>query len=410
MQKWYNLKRIIKEYQIKKNKPIYFDFKKASESLLREKFEKDNRNIHYIHYYPGRIYPYIPLFILSLSDFADLNGYVLDPFSGSGTILLESIINPVLKRNAFGIEINPIARLISKVKTNPIDTKKINKLIDKIHIIYSKKTNKSYFIPEYKNINLWFSKDAINKLSNLKYAIEKLNESNDYMNFFWVCFSNIVRKASRADPNIPPPVILKDYYFKSLHQKIEPFAMILGAEQAFQWVFVKTTGESMSEVIQFAKQEWQRINPGHPFEYTFVDKNITLMYQSEMKLSRLFSIFTIIAIYIACLGLFGLTSFSVLQRTKEIGIRKVVGASTGSILIILLKEYIKWVIVANIIAWPLAYYFMHRWLEGFAYHINLNILIFLSSGITALIIALLTISFQTYKAASANPIDSLRYE
>jgi putative ABC transport system permease protein len=203
---------------------------------------------------------------------------------------------------------------------------------------------------------------------------------------------------------------LKNYYFKSLHQKIEPFAILLGPEQAFSWVFIKTTQESMSAVMQFAEHEWRRINPGHPFEYIFVDRKIASMYQSETRLSRLFSIFTAIAIYIACLGLFGLASFTVAQRTKEIGMRKVLGASVGGIIVILSKEYVKWVILANVFAWPFAYYFMRRWLAGFAYHINLHILSFLASGILALLIALLTVSGQTFKAAAANPVDSLRYE
>ncbi len=204
--------------------------------------------------------------------------------------------------------------------------------------------------------------------------------------------------------------VLKDYYFKSLHQKIEPFVMSLASAQAFQWVFIRTTEENMSSVMQFVEQEWRRINPGHPFEYTFVDNNVAMMYQSETKLSRLFSIFTGITIFIACLGLFGLASFTAERRTKEIGIRKVLGASIGSIVIILSKEYVKWIALANVIAWPLTYYFMSRWLEGFAYHTSLNILAFLASGLLALIIALLTVSFQTFKAAAVNPIDSLKYE
>ena len=223
--------------------------------------------------------------------------------------------------------------------------------------------------------------------------------------------SGLDKRLTFGGPNVLPVVgSLKDYYFKSLHQKIEPFVMILGSEQAFNWVFIKTAGERMPDVMQFAEQEWRRINPGHPFEYTFVDRNIALMYQSETKLSRLFSIFTAIAIYIACLGLLGLASFSVLQRTKEIGIRKVVGASVGGILFILLKEYVKWIVLANVIAWPIAFYFIRRWLEGFAFHTPINILVFIGSGLLALIIALLTVSFQTYKAATANPVDSLRYE
>ena len=223
--------------------------------------------------------------------------------------------------------------------------------------------------------------------------------------------SSLDKRLTPGGPNALPVVgSLKDYYFKSLHQKIEPFVMILGAEQAFNWVFIKTTEESMSGVMQFAEQEWRRINPGHPFEYTFVDRNIALMYQSETKLSRLFSISTAIAIYIACLGLFGLASFTVVQRTKEIGMRKVLGASVGGIIVILSKEYVKWIILANVFAWPLAYYFMRRWLEGFAYHTNLNILAFLASGMLALTIALLTVSVQTLKAATSNPVDALRYE
>ncbi|MGB6340159.1 MAG: FtsX-like permease family protein, partial [Candidatus Aminicenantaceae bacterium] len=223
--------------------------------------------------------------------------------------------------------------------------------------------------------------------------------------------SGIDKRLSAGGPtDLPVIAVLKDFYFKSLHQNIEPFAMLLGTEQAFNWVFIKTTDESMPRVMQFAEQEWRRINPGHPFEYTFVDINNDMMYQSEMKLSRLLSIFTGIAIYIACLGLFGLASFTVVQRTKEIGMRKVLGASIGGIVIILSKEYVKWIVLANVFAWPLAYYFMRRWLEGFAYRTNLNILAFFVSGMLALIIALLTVSVQTFKAATANPVDSLRYE
>jgi len=210
--------------------------------------------------------------------------------------------------------------------------------------------------------------------------------------------------------DLPVIGVLKDYYFKSLHQRIEPFAMSLSTSQAFNWVFIKTTDESMAGITQFAEQEWHRINPGHPFEYTFVDRNNDMMYQSEVKLSRLLTIFTAIAIYIACLGLFGLASFTVVQRTKEIGMRKVLGASVGGIIVILSKEFVQWVVLANVFAWPLAYYFMQKWLMGFAYHIDLNIIAFIVSGTLALIIALLTVSAQTFKAATANPVDSLRYE
>jgi putative ABC transport system permease protein len=219
-----------------------------------------------------------------------------------------------------------------------------------------------------------------------------------------------IRLTGGGPGNLPVVGVLNDYYFKSLHQKLEPFALLLGEEQGFNWVFIKTTEESMPSVMQFAEQEWGRINPGHPFEYTFVDRNNDMMYQSEMKLSRLISIFSGITIYIACLGLFGLASFTVVQRTKEIGMRKILGASAGGIIVILSKEYVKWIVIANVFAWPLAYYFMRKWLAGFAYHTDLNIIAFIASGLLALIIALLTVSAQTFKAATANPVDSLRYE
>ncbi len=223
--------------------------------------------------------------------------------------------------------------------------------------------------------------------------------------------SGLDKRLSPGGQMVLPVIgVLKDYYFKSLHQKIEPFALSLAPWQAFNWVFIKTSEESMPEAMQFAEREWRRINPGHPFEYTFVDRENDMMYQSEMKLSRLSSIFSIIAVYIACLGLFGLASFTVVQRTKEIGMRKILGASIGGIVLILTKEYVKWVVLANVLAWPLAYYFMRRWLEGFAYHTSLNIMAFFASGLLALLIALLTVSFQTIKAATANPVDSLRYE
>jgi putative ABC transport system permease protein len=141
-----------------------------------------------------------------------------------------------------------------------------------------------------------------------------------------------------------------------------------------------------------------------------VDQSIAMMYQSEMRLSRLFTIFTGIAIFIACLGLFGLASFTVEQRTKEIGIRKILGASLRGIVIILSKEYVKWIVLANVLAWPAAYVVMNQWLKNFAYRRDIGIGIFFLSAVLALVIALLTVSYQSIKAALADPVESLRYE
>ena len=134
------------------------------------------------------------------------------------------------------------------------------------------------------------------------------------------------------------------------------------------------------------------------------------LYIADQRTSKIASTFSILAIFIACLGLLGLASFVTEQRTKEIGIRKVLGASISSLLFMLSREFLKWVLIANIIAWPVAYYAMNNWLNNFAYRVNINLWIFILSGIAALIIALFTISSHAIKAATSNPVKSLRYE
>ena len=141
-----------------------------------------------------------------------------------------------------------------------------------------------------------------------------------------------------------------------------------------------------------------------------VKKERCAAHSTQMRLSRLFSIFTGVAIFIACLGLFGLASFTVEQRTKEIGIRKILGASISGIVIILSKEYVKWIVLANVLAWPAAYVVMNQWLKNFAYRTDVGISTFILSAVLALVIALLTVSYQSIKAALADPVESLRYE
>ena len=204
--------------------------------------------------------------------------------------------------------------------------------------------------------------------------------------------------------------IVQDYHFKSLHQEIEPFALQLDSPDNYYWVFIKVLGENIPESLTFAESEWEKANPNHPFEYTFVDENYDLLYRSEMKLSRLSGYFTGIAIFVACLGLFGLASFMALQKTKEIGIRKVLGASIGSIVYRLVHEFVGLVVLASLIACPLAYFALNQWLSSFAYRIGIGMGIMLSAAALALVIALLTVSYQSIKAAAADPIDSLRYE
>ncbi len=155
---------------------------------------------------------------------------------------------------------------------------------------------------------------------------------------------------------------------------------------------------------------WKAISPDYPFSYTFLDEQIESWYHTERNLSHIFFAFTTIAIIIACLGLFGLASYSVEKRTKEVGIRKVLGAPLWHIVLLVGKDFIRWVIVANVIAWPVAYYAMHLWLQNFAYRVTIQTWPFLAGSFMALLIALFTVSYQSLKAATAYPVDSLRHE
>ena len=202
------LNKLIKVYRNNGEKPISFDFKEAYISLL-SKNNNDCLTYHYIHFYPGRIYPYIPKYLLSLPEIKEMDGILLDPFAGSGTILLESLINPFTHRESWGVEINPVGRLISKVKVTPFDTTMISIYMKELHNLYLTLTNTEDFIPSYNNMQMWFSEDAIYKLAKLKGAILSIDVARNIKDFFWLCFSGIVRKVSMADPYIPPPVILK---------------------------------------------------------------------------------------------------------------------------------------------------------------------------------------------------------
>ncbi len=212
-------KCLIHQYN-QKARPIPFDFKNIVLEDLGEK--RSNKYPHYIHYYPGKMFPYIPILLLSLEELCPPKGIVLDPFSGSGTVLLESIINRVHKRNAWGVEMNPLGRLISKVKTTPINIEFARNILKQIlRCNGSLSNNINLPIPEFKNMNIWFSEKAIKELAKTRFLIENLNAEKDYEDFFWLCFSSIIRKVARADPFIPPPVILKPYKYKNNHRKYE---------------------------------------------------------------------------------------------------------------------------------------------------------------------------------------------
>ncbi len=208
--------------------------------------------------------------------------------------------------------------------------------------------------------------------------------------------------------------VMNDFHFESLHQKITPLILIMPAVTPAQTFYnnlsVKISGNNIPVALATLKDTWQKYLPEVPYQYTFLDENFSKLYESEQKQGTIFTVFACIAIFIACLGLFGLSAFAITQRVKEIGVRKVLGANVSSIVTLLSKDFLKLVIVAAILAFPVAWYAMHNWLEDFAYRINIQWWVFIVAGVLAAFIALITVSFQAIKAAIANPVKSLRTE
>jgi putative ABC transport system permease protein len=207
--------------------------------------------------------------------------------------------------------------------------------------------------------------------------------------------------------------VIKDYHYESLHQEIRPQALFLSGgyyQRGEGYISVRLNTENVPGTIKDVESTWKNFAPNKPFEYSFLDEDYDRLYLNEKQTRKLFSIFSFLAIFIACLGLFGLASFIADRKTKEIGIRKILGASVPRIVNILNKSFVKWVIVANLVAWPVAWFVMDRWLQNFAYRIDLSLWMFALAAVLALLIALITVSFQSVKAALRNPADSLRYE
>ncbi|UCE23093.1 MAG: ABC transporter permease [Candidatus Aminicenantes bacterium] len=205
--------------------------------------------------------------------------------------------------------------------------------------------------------------------------------------------------------------LMKNFHFESFRNKIEPLAVyMLPPDQRFNYTLIRIPSENISASLDFVKETWQKVVPNFPFEYRFLDDDFENYYRSEERMGDLLKYFSILAVLIACLGLFGLASFTTEQRTKEIGIRKVLGASASQITLLLCREFFVLVLLANIISWPVAYFVMRNWLQDFAYRTSLGVFTFVLTMVLALVIALLTVSYKSIKAATANPVDSLRYE
>ncbi len=203
--------------------------------------------------------------------------------------------------------------------------------------------------------------------------------------------------------------VVKDFHFAPLHLNIEPLALTLLSYRP-NWMSIRISPIGIPGTLAFIERTWKAHSPQEDFSYTFLDDRLDRMYRTEEKLEKTFSIYTFIALFVACLGLFGLASFTTTQRTKEIGIRKVLGASEWSITFLTTKKFLGLVLVANAIAWPAAYLVMQKWLQNFAYRMNIGLWIFALSATLSLVIALFTVGYQSIKAALANPADSLRYE
>jgi len=203
--------------------------------------------------------------------------------------------------------------------------------------------------------------------------------------------------------------VAKDFHFSSMKNKIEPVVFYYAPEN-MNAIYVKTTGKDAPKAITATEKQWKHYNADFPFSYFFLDDLFNNLYRSEQRTGTLFNVFALIAIIISCLGLFGLATYTAQVRTKEIGVRKVLGASVPVIIRLLAGDFIKLVFIAIVIATPVAWYLMNKWLQDFAYKTNIGWIVFAFAGITAITIALITISFQAVKAAIANPVKSLRTE
>jgi len=207
--------------------------------------------------------------------------------------------------------------------------------------------------------------------------------------------------------------VIKDYHYESLHQTIRPQALFLSGgyyTNNENYISIRLNTENIAETRKFIEKTWNSFVPNMPFEYSFLDQDYDNLYINERQTRKLFTVFSFLAIFLACLGLLGLSSFIADQKSKEIGIRKILGATVTGIAATLNKSFLKWVLIANLLAWPTAMFVMNKWLQNFAYRIDLSWWMFVLAAGLALLIALIIVSFQTVKAALRNPVDSLRYE
>ena len=207
--------------------------------------------------------------------------------------------------------------------------------------------------------------------------------------------------------------VVENFHYESLHTKIDKMGMVLPSSQlrnSERYVSVRVQPNRVTEALRFIRSVWKDFAPDFPFEYTFMDDAFDRLYRNETRTQTLSVVFSCLAIFISSLGMFGLASYAAEQRTKEMGIRKVLGASISGLVTFFSRAFLIRVLLANLIAWPAAYFLMRRWLETFAYRMKPTVWMFLFTGVLAMVIALLTVMYHSVKTASANPVESLRYE
>ncbi|NIR47559.1 hypothetical protein GWO43_03635, partial [candidate division KSB1 bacterium] len=203
--------------------------------------------------------------------------------------------------------------------------------------------------------------------------------------------------------------VVKDFHFAPLHKSIEP--LVIGLfDGGLPFMTVRLRTGTLQRTIAQVKDIWREHEPNRPMNFFFLDERLDTAYRFETQLGNIVTSFTILAIFVASLGLFGMALYASEQRTKEIGIRKVLGASVQNIMLVFSFDFVKLMLIANVVAWPIAYFTMRRWLDDFAYRINIGIDAFALAGIIALLITLITVSYQVIRAALANPVQALRYE
>ncbi len=204
--------------------------------------------------------------------------------------------------------------------------------------------------------------------------------------------------------------VSENFNHNSLHHVVEPLALMVNREWGFSEMAIRLEKQNINSSLQYVEEQWNKFFPGIPIRYTFMDEHFEAVYQDEKRISQIVSIFTVLAIIVASLGLFGLAAFTTQQRTKEIGVRKVLGASITSILILILRDFVKLVLVAIIIACPLAYWFMQEWLASFAFRITIGLEVFVAAGLGAVLVATFTVLYHAGQSARTNPVEVLRNE